>query len=194
MCVRACVCMYVCMYVCFHVCIWVYTYIFTCMYIHVRGPGVGRRVQARVALQAFSDLLSRSAHPRRQAAPTFTLAGAPSAAHRARALVRSRRRNSARRACAHPPTSWARACVRAVCALSYLANFLSVLVVSTIATASIAFLLFSKPRGRTRRTRHTDRLCFEALCLVCAPPVSTQNTGGEHSGHPVQGAQFEYSG
>ena len=61
-------------------------------------------------------------------------------------------------------------CVRAVRALSYMANFLSVFAVSTISTASIALVLFSKPRGRIRRTRHTDRLRFEALCWVCAPP------------------------
>ena len=89
--------------------------------------------------------------------------------------------------------------VRAVRALSYTTNFFSMFAVCTMFTASIAHLLFSKPRGRSRRTRHTDRRCFEALCLVCAPPASTRDTHCEYSGHrcehsrhPVQGTRFEY--
>ena len=78
--------------------------------------------------------------------------------------------------------------VCAVRAASYMTNFFSMFAVCTMFTASIAHLLFSKPRGRIRRTRHTDRLRFEALCLVCAPPASTRDTHCEHSGN-----RWEYS-
>ena len=98
--------------------------------------------------------------------------------------------------------------LRAVRAVSYTTNFFSKFAVCTMFTASIAHVLFSKPRGRIRRTRRTDRLCFEALCLVCGPPrvlrvpsVSTQGTGVSTQGIPcrvpslsTQGNLCEYSG
>ena len=175
---------------------------------------------ARVAfaLQAFADLFSGSAQPWGQGGSTFMLVGAPSnrlqhahsliRTHSARARVRTTssthksphththidtlthtlahtRTHSLTHALTHPHIR-----VRAVRALSYTANFVSVLAVSTAATACIADLLFSKPRGRSRRTRHTDRLCFEALCLVCAPPASTRNAHCERAGHPVWGYPF----
>jgi len=191
-----CVCVCVCGCVCVCVCVCTYDSIYAYVYVHVHlraRPWGNAERKGRVALQAFSDLLSGSAYSRSQGFSTFMLVGAPSTA---RARTRSYRHILLAHTRAQPPTHThtrvldvcaCALCVRAVRVLSYMANFLSVFAVSTISTASIALLLFWKPHGRSRRTRHTYRLCFKALCWVCAPPASTQSIQCEYFEYPLLG-------
>jgi hypothetical protein len=153
---------------------------FKYMYISARGLGERRRERLAVHSRLFRTC-SRAAHilGGKAARPSCSSVRPRLPTERALSLTETQFYSARAH---HLRMSCARACVRAVRALLYLANVASVLAVSPTATACIAYLLFAKPRGRSRRTRHTDRLCFEALCWVCPPPPSTHC---EYSWYPL---------